>query len=427
MLRTLPRSLRTAGDAAEVARRMHDRLARHGLELPVRLWDGSTLGPDQMPYRLVLPHPWSVRQLLPASDLTAGDVYVSGYLDIEGSLIDALHHLHGVRSATDGGIPPRTRVAMTRDLWSLPAPPSSNDDGDATAIRHHDDGGNDFYPLILDYGLVYSCAIFDADDAAAPAEDRSALTRAQVRKLDTVCRKLHLQPGERFLDIGCGWGALALHAARHYGVEAVGITRSPAQAELARESVEAAGLAERIEIRVADYREVTETFDGIASLGMGEHGGHQALGAYVEVLVRALRPGGRLLSQGITTGRPIEVRDLSQAKATFVGANVFPGGALIPVEEMVRVLHAAGLETRDVEQLRPHYALTLRHWVANLEAAWDEAVAEVGERTARMWRACMSGSVIDFETGALGVVQILAVTPDARLPLGRDWMRPTRP
>jgi len=298
---------------------------------------------------------------------------------------------------------------------------------DAAAVRHHYDVGNEFYRLILDDRLVYSCAIFDARDAAAPSDDRTALTRAQIRKLDTVCRKLHLQPGERFLDIGCGWGALVRHAARHYGVEAIGITLSPAQAELARALVEDEGLSDRVEIRVADYRELTETFDAIASVGMVEHVGEQALDAYVEVLDRALEPGGRLLNHGITTGRRTEVLDLSSDKHSFVGAYVFPDGALIPVHEMVRVLHAGGFEIRDVEQLRPHYALTLRHWVANLESSWDQAVAEVGERTARVWRAYMSGSVVGFETGDLGVVQTLAVKSGADLPLGREWMLPLRP
>lgn len=437
-LEALPRVLRTADDPHEVIRRLHARLARHGIELPVRLWDGTTLGPDDTSYRLVLHDPWTVRELLPVSDLTAGEAYVAGDLDVEGSLIDALHRIASLRETVSLRLP--TLMSLARELWSLPAPPRRDGDGrarlvgrvraperDAAAVRHHYDVGNAFYRRILDDQLVYSCAIFDAEDAAAPAEDRSALARAQVRKLDTVCRKLHLQPGERLLDIGCGWGALVLHAARHYGVEAVGITLSPRQAELAREQTAAEGLADRVEIRVADYRDVDETFDAVASVGMVEHVGHEELTNYVGRLDRFLRPGGRLLNHGITTGRRTEVRDLSSDNDSFVGAYVFPDGALIPTHEMVRVLHAGGFEIRDVEQLRPHYALTLRHWVANLEGSWDDAVAEVGERTTRVWRAYMSGSVVGFESGDLGVVQILAARPDARLPLGRDWMLPVRP
>lgn len=440
MLERLPRPLRTADDPLDVVHHLHRRLAGRGLELPVRRWDGSTLGPDDAPYRIELHHPWTVRQLLPVSDLSAGEAYIAGEIDVEGSLIDALHHVASLRERSADGLPWMSRVALARALWSLPAPPSVDSGGrahlhgrlhaperDAAAVRHHYDVSNDFYRLILDDHLVYSCAIFDAADAASPADDRTALGRAQIRKLDTVCRKLHLQPGERLLDIGCGWGALVRHAADHYGVEAVGITLSASQAQLAQELVEAEGLSDRVEIRVADYRELAETFDAIASVGMVEHVGHQALDAYVEVLDRSLAPGGRLLNHGITTGRRTEVRDLSDDEDSFIGTYVFPDGALTPVHEMVRVLHAAGFEIRDVEQLRPHYALTLRHWVANLEGSWGQAVAEVGERTARVWRAYMSGSVVGFETGDLGVVQTLAVKPDADLPLGREWMLPLRP
>lgn len=416
---------------------MHARLVASGLDLPVRLWDGSTLGPVEAPYRLVFRHPWTVRRLLPLSDLSAGEAYVAGHLDVEGSLIDALHDIASSR-AESPGLP--TLMALTRDLWSLPAPPRHRGSHrarlngrvhdprrDAAAVRHHYDVGNGFYRLLLDDELVYSCALFDTADAAAPPGDRTALTRAQVRKLDAVCRKLHLRPGERLLDIGCGWGALVLHAARYYDVEAVGITLSPRQAELARQRSREEGLDERVEIRVADYRELDETFDAVASVGMVEHVGHAMLGRYVEVLNEVLGPGGRVLNHGITTGRRTEVRDLSKEDDSFVGAYVFPDGALLPVHEMVRVLHAGGFEILDVEQLRPHYARTLRHWVANLEGSWDDAVDEVGERTARVWHAYMSGSVVGFETGDLGVVQVLAARPGTDLPLGREHMLPVRP
>lgn len=438
MIEMLPSRLRTGDDPVEVVAHLHARLVARDIDLPVRLWDGTLLGPSDAPYRLVIAAPWAVRELLPISDLAAGEAYVSGDLDVEGSLIDTLHDIASVRRHLSISI--SDRVALARDVLSLPTAPQRNGQGrahlegrahardrDAAAVRHHYDVGNDFYRLILDEQLVYSCAIFDSDDAAAPATNRNALDRAQVRKLDAVCRKLHLQPGERLLDVGCGWGSLVLHAARHYDVEAVGITVSPPQAELARERILAEGLSDRIDIRIADYREIPDTFDAVASVGMVEHVGQDMLMAYVTALERTLAPGGRLLNHGITTGRHTQARDFSKVRDSFVGAYVFPDGALIPVHEMIRELHAGGLEIRDVEQLRPHYALTLRHWVANLEASWDEAVAKVGERTARIWRAYMSGAVVGFESGDLGVVQILATRPDATLPLGRDWMLPRHP
>jgi cyclopropane-fatty-acyl-phospholipid synthase len=437
-VKILPRLLRTSDDPVQVVRHLHSRLARRGVELPVCLWDGTALGPADSPYWLVLRAPWAVRELLPVSDLSAGEAYVAGDLDVDGSLIDALHDIASLRDHESFGL--RTLLTLTRDLWSLPAPPHRTDDGraslqgrahqperDAAAVRHHYDVGNGFYRLILDDELVYSCALFDTEDASALPGDRAALTRAQVRKLDTVCRKLHLRPGERLLDIGCGWGALVRHAARYYDVEAVGITLSPPQAELARQRIAVDGLDGQVEIWVADYREIDEIFDAVASVGMVEHVGQRALDDYVGVLDRVLGPAGRVLNHGITTGRRTEVRDFSVEEDSFIGSYVFPDGALIPIGEMVGALHAGGFEIRDVEQLRPHYALTLRHWVANLETAWDEAVAEVGDRTARIWRAYMSGSVVGFETGDLGVVQTLAVRHDAELPLGREWMLPVHP
>jgi cyclopropane-fatty-acyl-phospholipid synthase len=438
VLDTLLRPLRISDDPVEVVRHLHAELQRRGITLPIRLWDGTTLGPDDLTFRIVLRTPSVIRELVPVSELAAGEAYVAGDLDVEGSLIDALHHVGSLRET--GRLSLAARAVLARDLWSLPAPPRRNGNGrarlrgrphdperDAAAVRHHYDVGNDFYRLFLDDDIVYSCAIFEEADADAPAGDRRALTRAQVRKLDTVCRKLHLQPGERFLDIGCGWGALVRHAARHYGVHAVGITLSPPQAELARERIEAEGLSDRVEVRVADYREIDDTFDAVASVGMVEHVGAGMLEAYVASIDRVLGPGGRLLNHGITTGRRTEVRDIGADPGSFVGAYVFPDGALVPESEMVRVLHAGGLEVRDLEQLRPHYALTLRHWVANLEATWDAAVGLVGERTARVWRSYMAGSVVGFETGNLGIVQILATRQDASLPLGRAWMTPRLP
>jgi cyclopropane-fatty-acyl-phospholipid synthase len=294
-------------------------------------------------------------------------------------------------------------------------------------VRLHYDIGNDFYRTFLDEQLVYSCAYFHPDDPEEPGADPSALDRAQVRKLDLVCRKLRLRPGERFLDIGCGWGSLVLHAARHYGVRAVGITLAHEQATLARERVAAAGMSKQVDIRLVDYRELGGTFDAVASVGMFEHVGPNRFETYFRTAWERTAQGGRFLNHAITSGERNEVRDLAADPGNFVGAYVFPDGALAPAHVAVRLVEQTGFELLDVQQLRPHYARTLRHWVHNLQRNAQEARRLAGERTYRTWLAYMSGSVVGFETNDLGVVQVLGVKGDAALPLGRGWMEPLRP
>lgn len=250
--------------------------------------------------------------------------------------------------------------------------------------------------------------------------DRAVLDRAQRRKLELVCRKLRLSPGERFLDIGCGWGALVIHAARHHGVQATGVTLSARQAELAVQRVAAAGLTGQVRIERVDYRDVDGRFDAIASVGMVEHVGSRQLPTYVRQLRDLLVDGGRLLNHGITTGGRGVVRDFAATPDTFVGRYVFPDGALVPAHRTVSLIERAGFEVWDVEQLRPHYARTLRHWAANLEGRYDEAVALVGETTVRVWRAYLAGSVVGFEDNDLGVIQVLATRGAGRMPLGRN-------
>jgi cyclopropane-fatty-acyl-phospholipid synthase len=423
--------LQFPADRAEQAiDRLRRRLAAAGHDLPLRLWNGRRLGPDDRGYRLVLAHPWALRALLvPPSDLQAGETYVAGGVDVEGSMVAALRDLRALRA----GLPLRLRLEAGVVALRLPAPPQRLDAGrvhltgrrhdparDAAAVRHHYDVGNDFYRLVLDRELVYSCAYFDERDRDAPVTDRSVLDRAQRRKLELVCRKLLLQPGDRFLDIGCGWGALVLHAARHHGVHALGVTLSEQQAALARDRVAAAGLGDRVRIELRDYRDVTGSFDAIASVGMVEHVGSDQLPRYVRHLHGLLADGGRLLNHGITTGRRTEVRDFGADPDNFIGRHVFPDGALVPAHHMMALLERGGFEVWDVEQLRPHYARTLQHWVANLEDAYDRATALAGETRARTWRAYLAGSVIGFETANLGVVQVLAARGHARVPLGRD-------
>jgi cyclopropane-fatty-acyl-phospholipid synthase len=440
-LDTLLAPLRSREAPEAVARRIHATIARAGVDIPVRLWDGSAVGRADASYRLVLHHPWSLRALLvPRTDRAAGEAYAFDAVDVEGSLIDALGDIAAL--AADGRLGALDRLTLIRDLLALePPPPHWSADHrrqrmarlsgakhsigrDTEAVRHHYDLGNDFYRLFLDDGLVYSCAYFAPDDPVDPAEDPQALERAQVRKMELVCRKLRLQPGERLLDIGCGWGSLVLHAARHHGVRAVGITIAEEQAALARERVAAAGLADRVEIRLADYREEHGQHDAVASVGMFEHVGENRFRTYFEHAFALTRPGGRFLNHAITTGRRGVVRDLSEDSGSFVGAYVFPDGVLAPAHRHVRHLEQAGFELVDVQQLRPHYARTLRHWVHRLEDHAEEARRSADDVTYRIWRAYMAGSAVGFATGDLGVVQVLGVRPPSALPLGRAWMEP---
>ncbi|CAN5455682.1 hypothetical protein BH18ACT1_BH18ACT1_04560 [soil metagenome] len=286
---------------------------------------------------------------------------------------------------------------------------------DAATVSHHYDVSNAFYRLILGPSMTYSCAVYPFDGAD--------LETAQEAKAELVCRKLGLRPGVRLLDVGCGWGSLVLHAARHFGVQAVGVTLSTEQAALAERRVRAAGLSGSVEIRVQDYRDVHDgPFDAISSIGMFEHVGRGQAERYFRHLRTLLAQGGRLLNHAITRAPSRHTRI---APRTFVGRYVFPDGELLEVGDTVSLLQEAGLEARHVESLREHYGRTLRAWVANLERNWDEAVAEVGAGRARVWRLYMAGSALGFEAGRTSVHQILAVEPAAagasRMPLRPDW------
>jgi cyclopropane-fatty-acyl-phospholipid synthase len=407
---------------------LHARLVRRGFDLPVRRWDGVELGPADSDWRLVVEHPWSLRTMLrPPIGLSAGEAYVFGDVDVEGSMVSALRALAGLR-LLDSSV--AERVAVGWKLWRLPRPPRTRRERDvqaadlagpvhsrgrdADAVRYHYDVGNDFYRLVLDRGMVYSCAYFDEADRHAPLTD-DRLERAQVRKLDLVCRKLHLQPGDRFLDIGCGWGSLVIHAVRHYGVRALGVTLSEPQAELAGRRIADAGLSDRAEVRVLDYRDVSGRFDAIASIGMFEHVGADQLETYFLRVFDMTADGGRFLNHGITTGRRDVVRDLTEDPKSFLGRYVFPDGTLVRAHVPVRLMEDVGFELLDVEQLRPHYVRTLAQWCERLERHADEARTLVPETTFRIWRAYMAGSVVGFESGDLGVVQVLG---------GKGWSPP---
>ncbi|WP_405838905.1 cyclopropane-fatty-acyl-phospholipid synthase family protein [Streptomyces platensis] len=417
-----------------------------GAPLPVRIraWDRSESGPPGAP-TLVIRHRRALRRLLfKPGELGLARAWVAGDLDIDGDLYEALDRLAGlIWERSDAPKPPRAALvralarpeirAAAREMLALagaPVPPTPPAEElrrrrgplhtlrrDKEAISHHYDVGNDFYALVLGPSMVYSCAYWESPQAT--------LEDAQRAKLDLICRKLGLRKGQRLLDVGCGWGSMVLHAAREYDVRAVGITLSEEQAGFARKRIAEAGLADRIEIRVQDYREIhDEPFDAISSIGMAEHVGRTQYAEYAEALYSLLKPGGRLLNHQIAR-RPVADEEAYHVDE-FIDRYVFPDGELAPVGRTVGQLEEAGFEVRDVEAIREHYALTLRSWVDNLERHWDEAARLTSPGRARVWRLYMAASALSFERNRIGVNQVLAVrTPepgDAGVPLrARDW------
>ena len=406
----------------------------------IRFWDGSALGPEvdlTRPSRsaIVVRSPDAIRRLLYApNELGLGRAYVAGDLDVEGDVYAALSIREAVANdddRVDFGLSVLDRLkalGAARHVGGLgrplPAPEEEARLGgrmhtrarDAAAISHHYDVSNDFYRLILGPTLTYSCAYFASPDT--PLDD------AQRAKYDLICRKLGLRRGMRLLDVGCGWGGMVLHAAEHYGVNAVGITLSRQQHALATERVAAAGLAGQVEVRLQDYRDVDDgPFDAISSIGMFEHVGMDRLTEYFTKLYTLLPDQGRLLNHGIS--RPAGPSAID--KHSFIARYVFPDGGLHEVGKVVSAMQEEGFEVRDVESLREHYALTLRRWVANLEADWDEAQALVGPRRARIWRLYMAGSALNFEAGRTSIHQVLGVrkapTGASGIPLTREeWL-----
>jgi len=416
---------------AELARPLVDALTGPGGPLGVRFWDGSRLGPEDAPARLVISSPRALRRLLWApGELGAARAYVSGDADVEGDIFELLALRQRMGPAEQKlriDLGPSSWLRLARLAWSAgalgPPPPPPPEEvrlrgrkhskgRDARAISHHYDVSNEFFRLVLGESMTYSCAYFESPDYS--------LEQAQEAKHDLVCRKLGLEPGMRLLDVGCGWASMAMHAARHYGVRVVGVTISRQQAELARARVEEAGLADSVEVRLQDYRDVDDgPYDAISSIGMFEHVGLSRLGLYFRTVACLLRPGGRLLNHGIS--RPAAIPPISPK--SFVSRYVFPDGELHEVGSVVSAIQAAGLEARDVESLREHYSRTLRFWVANLESNWERAVKLVGEGRARVWRLYMAASAMNFAANRTSVHQVLAVRTDGS---GRSGMPATR-
>ncbi|WP_063128552.1 SAM-dependent methyltransferase [Nocardia fusca] len=384
-------------------------------------WDGSTIRPaGEIPGTMRVRSADALRHLIWApGELGFARAFVSGTVDLDGDIFDMLRALQStaVNDTRLGLGAARQALAAARQLGALGRRPARPPEEarpqrgplhtkrrDAAAISHHYNVGNDFYRLVLGPSMTYSCARFVPDDDGS-------LEDAQRAKHDLICRKLGLaeQPAMRLLDVGCGWGSMAIHAASTYGAQVVGVTISSAQVELARRRVADAGLAGSVEIRLADYRDLRgEEFDAISSIGMFEHVGSQRAAAYFDILRALLRPRGRLLNHAISSPGGSIMRNRS-----FVGRYVFPDGELVDVGEVVLAMERAGFEVRDVEALREHYARTLRQWVANLENGWEQSVALVGEGRARVWRLYMAASALGFEDGGLGIHQVLGVVPEA--------------
>ena len=411
------------------------RLVRGGLPLRFTAYDGSSAGPPDAQLGMHLRTERGLAYLMTApGDLGLARAYVSGDLDLSGvhpgDPYDALVLL---KDHTKFRVPtPAEALMIVRDLGPShlrpPVPPPQEHlprwrrtvEGlrhsmvrDAEVIAHHYDVSNRFYELVLGPSMAYTCALYETPDAT--------LEEAQAAKFDLVCRKLALRPGQQLLDVGCGWGTMVRHAAREYGVKALGVTLSLEQAQWAQAAIDRDGLGDLAEVRHLDYRDVVETgFDAVSSIGLTEHIGVRHYPAYFTHLRDRLKPGGRLLNHSIT--RPHNGR---QETGAFIDRYVFPDGELIGSGTIISAAQNEGLEVQHSENLRLHYAATLRDWNRNLAEHWDECVAEVGEGTARVWGIYIAGSRVGFDRGEVELHQVLATRnhEDGRtdFPMRPDW------
>ncbi|PPK66675.1 cyclopropane-fatty-acyl-phospholipid synthase [Actinokineospora auranticolor] len=401
-----------------------------GAPPPIRLraWDGSESGPAGGPVGIVRSRRALRRLLWDPNELGLARAYVSGDLDVEGDLAEALGRFWELTRAARISRPsPVVLLSMAGTALRLgvvgPRPAAPPEEArltgrrhtrsrDRAAIAHHYDLSNDFYERVLDPRMAYSCGYWTSTDPGYSVED------AQRDKLDLVCAKLGLRPGMRMLDVGCGWGSLTIHAAQHYGVNVTGITLSEQQRRFVQDRIDREGLGDLAEVRLQDYRELADPpFDAIGTLEMGEHVGAENYPVYASILFRMLRPEGRLLLQQMSRGA------VEQGGGSFIESYIAPDMNMRPVGQTVDLLERAGLEVRDVEALREHYVHTCRAWASTIESRWAELVSLAGERTARVWRLYLAGSALAFEENRIGVHQVLAVRPTVE---GRSGMPRTR-
>ncbi|RZQ63221.1 SAM-dependent methyltransferase [Amycolatopsis suaedae] len=374
----------------------------------IRAWDDSVAGP---PGPTVVVTRRALRRLLYApGELGLARAYVTGDLDVEGDLTDGLRRVWAL--ARSAGVPrlgPREWARATGLAVRLgvvgPPPRAPEEEArlsgrlhsrgrDSSAISHHYDLGNAFYQLLLDESMAYSCAYWTGD---------VDLERAQHDKLELICRDLRLRPGMRLLDVGCGWGSLLVHAAKHHGVHAAGVTLSAEQAQHVRSRVSTLDLDDRVGVRRQDYRELAgEPFDAVASIEMGEHVGEANYPVYAATLRRMLAPGGRLVLQQMSRGA------VAPGGGAFIERYIAPDMTMRPLSATLGHLERAGFEIREVRALREHYVRTVRAWAETLERRWDDAVGLIGERGARVWRLYLAGGALAFEEGRMGVDQIVA-------------------
>lgn len=413
-----------------------ERLMRDGMPFRFEAYDGSSAGPEDADITVRLRTERGLAYLMTApGDLGFGRAFVAGDLEIEGvSLANPYDLMTLVQSRLRLKVPgPAELLQIVRSLGlsNLKPPPPPPEEHlprwrrvvegmrhskarDAEAIHHHYDVSNRFYELVLGPSMTYTCAVFPTEDAT--------LEQAQFEKYDLVCRKLGLGPGDRLLDVGCGWGGMVRHAAEHYGVQALGVTLSEQQAQWAQQAIKDQGLDHLAEVRFSDYRDVGESdFDAVSSIGLMEHIGVRNYPDYFAFLQGKLRVGGRMLNHCITR------RDgsLSPKAGAFIDRYVFPDGELAPVGTIVSAMHDHGLEVRHVEDIREHYALTLQGWSQNLEEHWDEALGEISLGIAKVWGLYMAGSRLAFERNEIGLHQVLGVKVgpdgDAHMPLRPTW------
>ncbi|WP_116050606.1 class I SAM-dependent methyltransferase [Amycolatopsis palatopharyngis] len=418
------------GSATRGLARAFDQLLPGDVPLRIDMYDGSSAGSPDAQHGMALNSPAAVSYLLSApGELGLARAYVSGHLTITGNLYTVLRTLiplldtfgwrdavRLLRELAPGHLhrftPPEEELVgrIRRGWFGL----RHSKGRDSVAISRHYDVSNRFYEMVLGPSMAYTCACFP--------EEGATLEHAQWHKFDLVCRKLGLEPGMRLLDVGCGWGGMAMHAAEHYGVQALGVTLSRQQANWAQKAVVARGLADRVEVRHLDYRDVTETgFDAVSSIGLTEHIGARGLSAYFRFLSSRLRDGGRLLNHCIT--RPTSTAP--HRVGPFFDRYVFPDGELEGIGEITSVMQGNGFEIRHDENLREHYARTLAGWCDNLDANWEDAAAEAGVGRVRVWALYMAASRLAFERHQLELHQTLGVRASADgssgMPLRPDW------